>query len=560
MSCPLQKKVANLLRVCNLKQLKQIHAFIITSSLVHQNPQIRLKFLRRSTEFGEMDYPGLIFFQMGGFLIKDITLWNAMIRGYVYNGPQWNAISLFDEMPQRGLKPNNFTYPYVLNTCTRLGLFGIGQKVHCQILKSGFELVFSVAYALFGFYVEMCDSFDMGFAEKRVLIDARRVFDGIGWMPIELCNRLISGYVKFGDVKCAREFFDEMDEKDVVSWNSMISGYADLGDIVNARDLFLQMLEKNVVSWTTMIKAYAAAGDLETARKFFEMMPEKNVVSWNCMISSYTKNGKFQDALHLYEQMHKESVVADGYTFVSALSACSHLNALEFGRWVHSSIRDWTNAAVIVGTALIEMYAKCGDIDKAFSIFIKSGNVDVFCFNVIIKSLAVHGRAEDAVKIFYLMQERGLKPNEFTFTSVLFACSHGGLIEDGKKIFLCMEIQFKISPKLEHYGCLVDLLCRRGQVKEALVVLKEMPFKPDVAIWGSLLGGCRLRGDLELAESIMSMVDELESNESGVYVTVSNIHASAGQWLEVLRARKKMEDLSIWKKTGISNVVCNGDT
>ncbi|CDP05212.1 unnamed protein product [Coffea canephora] len=560
MPCPLQQKVANQLQVCTFRQLKQIHAIIVTSSL-HQNPQIRLKFLRRSTEFGDMDYPSLIFSQMGGFLIKDITLWNAMIRGYAYNGPQRDSISMFDEMPHRGLKPNKFTYPYVLNSCTRLGLFRLGQKVHCQIIKTGFQLVLSAAHALFSFYADTCDSSDMGFPKKEMLNNARRTLYGICGVPVELCNRFISGCVKFGDVKCAREFFDQMSERDVVSWNSMISGYAKAGDVANARGLFMQMPEKNVVSWTTMIKAYAAAGDLQTARKIFEMMPEKNLISWNCMISSYAQNKQFQDALRLFEHMRNQGVAADGFTFVSALSACSHLNALDSGRMVHSCITDWGNAAVIVGTALVEMYANCGDIDKAFTIFFKTGNKDVFCFNVMIKSLAVHGRVEDAVKIFYLMQERGLKPNDFTFTSVLFACSHGGFVEEGQNIFHSMDRQFRVSPKLEHYGCLVDLLCRRGQLEEALVLLKEMPFKPDVAIWGALLGGCKLRGDLKLAESITSRnADKLEPNESGVYVTVSNIHASAGQWLKAFNAREKMEEQNMWKTTGISNLVINGDT
>lgn len=554
MSWPLQIRVKNLLSKCTFKQLKQIQAFILTTSL-QQNPLIRLYLLRRSTEFGEMEYPELIFSQMGGFCNQEITIWNAMIRGYAYNGPQQNCMLMYDEMPQRGLRPNNFTYPYVLNSCSDLGLFRIGIKVHCRIIKFGFEPALSVAGAIFHFYVKFVDSFDVGCTEKELVNDARRIFDGMCFGPVELWNRMISEYVKMGDIKNARELFEKSEVvRDTITWNLMVSGYAKTGDIENARYVFEGMPEKNVVSWTTMIKACGDAGDLNAARELFEMMPEKNVVSWNCMISAYTQNRNFQDALNLFSQMRRGSVIPDGYTYVSALSACSHLGALELGKWVHGSIRDWDKLEVIAWTALVEMYAKCGDIDTAFNIFIKTGNKDVFCYNVMIKSLAIHGRTGDAIRIFYLMQGMKLKPNEFTFSSVLFACSHGGSVEEGRKIFNSMEKEFKVYPKLEHYGCLMDLLCRSGQLEEALLVLKEMPFKPDIAIWGALLGGCKMRGDLNLAETVITKAEELESDESGVYVILSSIHAAAGQWLEALDARVKMEQKSIWKRTGSSNL------
>lgn len=506
-----------------------------------------------------MDYPGLIFSQMGGFCNHEIALWNVMLRGYAHNGPQENCILMFDEMPQRGLKPNNFTYPYVLKPCSDLGLFRIGLKVHCQIIKVGFELVPSVARAIFYLYIQIADSSDIGSPKEKPVNDARRILVGMGLKPLELCNRTIFEYVKLGNVHSARELFDKLIERDVITWNLMISGYAKVGDIANARNLFKEVPEKNVITWTTMLKAYGDSGDLKTARELFEMIPEKNVISWNCMISSYTKNGKFQDSLNLFSQLHREGVEPDGYTYVSVLSACSHLGALEFGEWVHSLLKDWTNLEVIVWTAVIEMYAKCGDIDKAFSIFVKTGNKDLFCYNVMIKSLAIHGRTEASIKFFYLMQERKLKPNDFTFSSVLFACSHGGLVEEGQKIFKDMEKHFKVSPKLEHYGCVIDLLCRSGQLEEAVVILKEMPFKPDIAIWGALLGGCRVRGDLKLAEEVIAKAGELESNESGVYVITSNIHAAAGQWLEALDARNKMEEKGICKGIGCSNLVYHRD-
>ncbi|XVE58553.1 hypothetical protein DITRI_Ditri04bG0178600 [Diplodiscus trichospermus] len=398
-------------------------------------------------------------------------------------------------------------------------------------------------------------SFEVDFCNKCDLSDPRKVFDEMRVKPVEVWNQMIYRSVCDDNISSARELFDSMPEKDVVSWNTMISGYTSVGKLSKARDLFERMPEKNVVSWTTMIGAYADAGDLETARMFFEKMPCRNVVSWNSMICSYTKLGRFQEALNLFEQMQSQGIVSDEYTFVSVLSACSRLGALEVGKWIHYLIQDWPQLGVRVRTALIDMYAKCGDISRAFTLFIKIKKNDVFCWNVMIKSLAIHGKTKDAIKIFYLMQKDGLKPNDFTFTSVLFACSHGGLVAQGRKIFYSMETDFGISPKLEHFGCFVDLLSRNGRLEESQLVVKEMPYKPDIAIWGALLGGCRVRGDLKLAERVIERATELESKEAGVHVLLSNIHASVGQWSEALNARERMENKKILKKVGRSSFV-----
>lgn len=553
MPCHLQLKISKVLPKCTFQHLKQIHAVIIAASLI-QNTQFFSRFLRRCTEFGSMDYSNLIFYQMGRDLIRETLLWNAMIRGYAFNGPVEKCISMFDEMPRIELKPDNYTYPYVLNSCCELGRNRKGKKVHCQIIKSGFESSFAVAYSLFNMYTKMPASIDMGLADDYKLIDARKVFDDMCMRPIEVWNRMISEYVSFGDVRSARELFEAMPERDVVSWNSMISGYVKNGAVETARELFEWMPEKNVISWTMMIGVYADTGDLETARSIFEKMPHRNVVSWNSVISSYTKHGKFVEATNLFVQMYSEGVIPDGYTFVAVLSACSNLGDLEYGKYIHSLIGDFFQWEVMVGTALIDMYARCGDVNRSFVVFFKIANKDVFCWNVMIKSLAISGRTKDAVKIFHLMQKSQLKPNHFTFTSVLFACSHGGMVEQGRRIFYSMEKQYNISPKIEHFGCFIDLLSRNGQLEEAMLVVNNMPYKPDIAIWGALLGGCSTRNDLKFAKEVAERATDLEIEESGVYVLLSNIYASVGQWPEALDARGKMEQKKMRKETGTSLV------
>ncbi|PRQ60076.1 putative tetratricopeptide-like helical domain-containing protein [Rosa chinensis] len=182
------------------------------------------------------------------------------------------------------------------------------------------------------------------------------------------------------------------------------------------------------------------------------------------------------------------------------------------------------------------------------------GKRDVFCWNVMIRSVAIHGRTEDAIKMYSLMQKKGLKPNDFTFTAALFACSHGGLVKEGERIFHSMERDFGVEPKLQHYGCIINLLSRNGQLEEAVRLFKAMPYMPDIAIWGALLGGCRGISHLQLAEEVIEKATGLEANESGVYVLLANMHASVGQWPEAQSAREMMEEKNIWKNTGHSHV------
>ncbi|CAD5188863.1 unnamed protein product [Musa acuminata subsp. malaccensis] len=553
-SVPFHQQIPHLLTRCGFCHLDQIHGLLITTSLF-RSPTLSSLLLRRATDFGRMDYAEHLFFYFSA-AAPHVLLYNSMIRGYAYSGPHESSLHMFEEMLQRGLKPNNFTYPYVLDSCTRLGNNGYGKKSHCQVIKTGYDTVASVASSLLSFYIEM----ERSRLAVGALVDARRVFDGMMTKTIGLWNRMVSEYIGFGDVESAKRLFDDMPQRDVVSWNSMLSGYLRSLDKKRALDFFRRMPVTDVVSWTSMMMALSKAGDLRAARRLFDEMPERNVVSWNCMLSSYTSHGEYQQACKLFSQMQSQGVAPDGYTFVSALSACAHLGDLETGKWIHFSlIRDGLQLGAIVGTALIEMYAKCSDIDSAFKVFIKMVEKDVFCWNVMIKAFATHGRIKDSLKLFDLMIRKGLKLNGVTFLSVLFACSHGGLVEEGRQIFNSMEKDFGIQPRIQHYGCLIDLLCRNGQLEEAQALITEMPYKPDIAVWGALLGGCRTRSDLKSAEQAMEGMQELETDESGVYVLVSNMYATSSQYNEALKAREMMEQRNIWKTTGCSTVIKETD-
>lgn len=512
-SLHIEQRIPNLLRNCTFEQLKQVHGFLISSSLA-QHPSLSSLCIRRAAELGKTEHAELIF---SSGVPPHILQWNALIRGCFQSGHYKKALHLFDEIPQTGLTPNEFTYSDVFASCGALEEYGVGKKAHCRALKAGFDLIPLVSISLFNFY-----------AASGCLFDARKMFDGFSRKAVGLWNKMMYLYVGIGDILSARKLFDEMPEKDVVSWNTMLSGHVKVKQVERAKNLFQEMPERNVFSCTVMVGALADSGDLTGARRLFDGIPERNVVSWNRMISAYTHSGRFKQALDLFLQMQSLGIQPDKFSFVSALSACAHLGDMKTGKWIHLHlIGNWLSFGAIVGTALMEMYSKCGDIYSAFRIFIKTAKKDVFCWNVIIKALAVHGRANDAMQLFASMRMEKLQLNDFTLMSVLFACSHGGLVEEGRRIFESMEREFKIKPRIEHYGCLIDLLCRAGRLEEAYKVVREMPYKPDILVWGALLGGCRVENGAAFAEKVMERIQEVDDNGSGVYSIMSNMNAAS---------------------------------
>ncbi|XP_062186064.1 pentatricopeptide repeat-containing protein At3g29230-like [Phragmites australis] len=487
MSLQLPALLPHLLKDCSRKQLDQIHGLLLTSSSLHRLPAL---LVRRATELGDMAHADLLFSSFRETEVPDVVLYNAMIRGCAYHGPHERALELFGEMPRRGLAPDSFTYPYVVDACARLRMWRRGEEVHCQVLKEGVDAVPAVGSSLLAFYVA-----------RGSLGDARRVFDGFHVKSVGLSNRMMSEYIKVGDVKSAQELFDAMVDKDVVSWNSMLAAYVKVSDIVAAKELFATMAVKNIVSWTTMLRALSDAGDFVGMRSLFNRMPERNLVSWNCILSSYTRHGRFRQALQLFPRMLLEGFIPDSFTVVSVLSACENLRKLRLGRWIHANlVIPALQVHAEVGTALVEMYAMCGDIARALVVFFKMDRKDVFSWNVMIRALAVHSRADDAFRLFDLMRKQDFRPNHFTFMGVLLACRYGSLVDEGRRVFDMMQRDYGIRPSLQHYGCLIDLLSHNGHVDEAVTVLQGMPCQPNSEVWRALLGGCRIHVGLGSAE------------------------------------------------------------
>lgn len=336
---------------------------------------------------------------------------------------------------------------------------------------------------------------------------------------------------------------------------ALVDMYAKLGLLPLARRKLDEMQVTDVAPWNSIIAGYAKAGDMEAALGLFRLMPAKNVISWTAMISGYSQNGQYTNALDMFLRMEREKDVRPNQvTIASVLPACANLGALEVGERIEIYARENKYLSnLFVSNALLEMHARCGRIDKARHLFDEIRIKRNLCsWNSMIMGLATHGRCLEALELFQEMLRERISPDDVTFVAVLLACTHGGMVVRGRQLFESMQQNFSITPKLEHYGCMVDLLGRAGELGEAYNLIQSMPMKPDSVVWGALLGACSFYGRVDLAEKAAGFLFELDPWNPGNYVILSNIYASAGQWDDVARLRISMKGSGITKAAGYS--------
>lgn len=331
--------------------------------------------------------------------------------------------------------------------------------------------------------------------------------------------------------------------------------YARGTDVPSARRLFDTMLIRTIVSHTAMVTCYAKAGDIELARQVFDEMPERDAVCWNALMDGYVRHGRPDDALTLFRGMLRSGVKPNEVTVVSVLAAISQLGSLETGKWVHSYARSsGIPFTVRLRTALVDMYCKCGSLQDACSVFDCIRDKDVVAWNSMIVGYAMHGKSLEALRVFSEMLKSKVQPTDITFIGVLNACSHAGLIKEGREFFSSMEKDHNIEPKIEHYGCIVDLLGRAGLLEEAYDLVRNMGIRPDPVLWGSLLASCRLHKNMSLGEKIADFLLTNGLSNSGTFVLLSNIYAALGKWEEVARIRRLMKESGIQKEPGCTSI------
>ncbi|KAK7264788.1 hypothetical protein RJT34_32398 [Clitoria ternatea] len=348
--------------------------------------------------------------------------------------------------------------------------------------------------------------------------------------------------------------------EDVFSLNNLIHMYFGFCFLDDARKVFDKMPVRNDVSWTSVISGYSQWGFVDEAFRVFEFIPcKKNSVSWNAMIACFVQSKRFKEAFDLFRRMRVEEVELDKFVAATMISACTGLGALGQGKWMHRYVeRSGIELDSKLATTIVDMYCKCGCLEEAFRVFRGLKEKGVSSWNCMIGGLAMHGKGEQAIRLFREMEEAMVVPDSITFVNVLTACAHSGMVKEGWYYFCYMSDVHGIMPAKEHYGCMVDLLARAGRLQEAKKVMDEMPMCPDVGVLGALLGACKIHGNVELGEEVGKRVIELDPGNSGRYVMLANIYASCGKWEEVASVRKLMDDRGVRKEAGFSMIEMEG--
>ncbi|EOY17244.1 Pentatricopeptide repeat (PPR) superfamily protein [Theobroma cacao] len=494
-------------RCKTMRDLHQVHAIVLKTGQIHDPLAAAeiLKFCSLGTH-RDIDYARKVFRQMGE---PNCFSWNTIIRALTESDESnetnepLEALFLFTEMVADGnVLPNRFTFPSVLKACARTGKLPEGEQVHGLVVKFGFEKDEFVASNLVRVYV-MCGAME----EAHILL------------------------------------------------NKMMVEFENGGKLVRDK----RRIEGNIVLWNVMIDGYVRIGDLRTARELFDKMSLRSVISWNVMISGYAQNGYFKEAIEMFRLMQIGEVRPNYVTLVSVLPAISRLGALELGKWVHLyAEKNEIEIDDVLGSALIDMYSKCGSIDKAVQVFERISKPNTITWSAMIGGLAMHGRAEGALDYFSRMELEGVTPSDVVYIGVLSACSHAGFVEEGRLFFNHMVNVVGFEPRLEHYGCMVDLLGRAGLLKEAEEFILNMPIEPDDVIWKALLGACKMHGNIEMGDHVAGILMNMAPRDSGAYVALSNIYASSRDWESVARVRLKMKEMDVRKDPGCSFIELDG--
>ncbi|XP_055818858.1 pentatricopeptide repeat-containing protein At3g24000, mitochondrial-like [Solanum dulcamara] len=480
----------------------------------------------------------------------DTVAWTAMISGLDQQGQKREAIQLFCLMRHSGLRPNQFTLASVVSAAADSMDLRCCKSIHACVYKFSFD------------------------SEEYV------------------SNALIAMYMKFGSVLDGYRIFSSLSNRDIISWNSLLSGFHDNGTSYEGPKIFRQLLVEglrpniytlisnlrscaslsdaslgkqvhahvvktdlggNVYVGTALVDMYAKCGQLDDAELIFYRLSEKDVFTWTVVISGYAQSDQGEKAFRCFNQMQREAIKPNEFTLASCLKGCSRIASLDNGRQLHSVVmKSGQFSDMYVASALIDMYAKSGCIIDAESLFQSMGSSDTVLWNTIIYAYSQHGLDEKALETFRTMLSEGIPPDGITFLAVLSACSHLGLVKEGRRHFDSIKNGFGITPSMEHYACMVDILGRAGKFNEMEHFIEGMELAPDALIWETVLGVCKAHGNVELAEKAANTLFEIDPKAESSYILLSNIYASKGRWADVSRVRALMSRQGVKKEPGCS--------
>lgn len=458
---------------------------------------------------------------------RDVVTWNAMITAFTQNGHCKEALDFYRAMQLDNVKPDKITLICALDACARLASLGEGREVHTFIVDYGCEREVMVGNALINLYSK-CGS----------LHDVRTVFAQMFHHNVVSFNAIITACAQNGHGREALYHFYHMQlsglQPDDVTFISALDACATLSILAEGQEIHAAIVNsryrQDVAVGTALINMYSRCGSLCNARSVFDGMPHQDVVSWSSMISATAQHGLGKEALELYHQMQHEGLKPNHVTFICALDACASLTAIDAGKAIHAAIVNCGyEGDVIVDTALMNMYGKCGVLHYAKNMFDRMVHRNIICWNAMVAACAQNGHVEATLDLFHQMQIDDIKPDHITFHSILTACNHTGRVNEGKHYFSSMSQEHGIVHTVEHYLCMVDLLCRAGYLDDAEKLIMTMPFENRALVWSCLLAACRIHDDLERGVRAATQVLKLDTGSSAPYMLLSNICAAAGK-------------------------------
>ncbi|TMW85134.1 hypothetical protein EJD97_023715 [Solanum chilense] len=611
-------EINNLLQLCtnsnSVDQAKQTHQQVIVHGQSH-NPFIITKLIQIYTERDDIKYAQNLFVKLSQ---RNVFAWTAMISYFSRNRLIKECVNTYKEMKRDEILPDGYVFPLVLRVCAKFSSLGIGVQVHRDVTVCGLEWNLQVSHSLIDMYSKCCDIrsakrvFDL--MQEKDLLSWNLIISGyvcnelldlavemLGHMSMEGCqpdivtlNTVMDAYCRMGQCDEARKIFALIKEPSIISWTTLISGYSRTGNHGSALNIFREMIYRREVlpdldclssvlascqligdlrsaqeihahgiklesifafhrsSGPALLTLYAKCGRIQDARHVFELMDRTDVVSWNSMIHGFAELGMKDLAVEYFKEMLTIGIKITETTLSIVLPVCD----VKYGKQIHAYIsRSSFWDATPIWNALIHMYSKCGCIGNAICVFSHLAHKDIVAWNTIICGLGVHGLGQDALHLMEKMSHSGVQPNAFTFTSVLSACSHSGLVHEGLHIFHRMVEEFGLNPRMEHFTCVVDLLTRAGRLEDATDFIGKMSVQPNKHIWGCVLAAALAHQKVSIGVLASENLVELEPENPGHYVTLSNLYTKAGRISDALAVRNIMEIKGLVKSSGCSWVV-----
>ncbi|KAK6145426.1 hypothetical protein DH2020_022246 [Rehmannia glutinosa] len=447
-----------------------------------------------------------------------VASWNSLISEYVHSGQFRKALKLFVQLEKSNLCADSYSFTAALSACGQLRMAQVGRSLHSKIVKHGVD----------------CSVF--------------------------VANCLIDMYGKCGYVAEAMEVFRHVVEKDIFSWNSVLAANARNGKLEEAFALLHQMPDPDTISYNELINGIAQFGILEDAIGVLSKMPNPNSSSWNSIITGYSNRGRTREAVECFCKMHSSGVRMDEFTFSSILCGIASLSAIIWGRLTHCcALKSGLDRYVVVGSALMDMYFKCGRIEEAQRIYQSLPEKNLVTWNILISGYAHNGNSEKVIELFEQLKTiKNLQPDEITFLNVLSACWHSKIpLKVANQYFEMMIVEYMIDPLPEHCSLMIRLMGQEGDVNKAEKMIIELGFASCGMVWKTLLGACVTCGNMQVAETAAQKLIELEGDNEFVYVMISNIYALHGKWEDVGCIRRAMKEKKVRKEAGSSWIEVN---